>query len=123
VSAAEARRAWRVVCASRQAVRDARTLPERYAALCVYQGELAGFVAAHWAQLESMFGVPPVAAAANDPIAVPGRKRRRTPAEIDALVARAHELLALTPRPTKTWVAAQCGISPGYLAALLALRT
>lgn len=122
--------AWQEIRAKRQAIRDARTLPARFAALCDYQGALAAFVASHWPELEQHFDHLPVpcAPAANEPAlevaseAPPIGKHRRTAAEIEALVVRARELLARTPRPSKAGVAAELGISTGYLATLLALR-
>jgi hypothetical protein len=124
--------AWNEVRAKRQAIRDARTLPARFAALCDYQGALAAFADAHWSELEQRFAHVPCAPAANDePALAPGAPaaqagtiplHRRTPAEIDSLVLRARQLLAQTPRRTKTSVAGELGISAGYLAALLALR-
>jgi hypothetical protein len=123
---AEAVRAWREVCAKRQAIRDAKTLPARFAALCDYQGALACFVDGHWAQVAALFDIrPPVAvvpaAAANEPTLAPPTKRR-TEAQIEALVASARAMLSQTPRPAKARVAAKLGISPGYLAHLLAVR-
>lgn len=50
--------AWRALSAQRQAVRDAATLPARFAALCTYQGALAAFVDAHWVELEALFARP-----------------------------------------------------------------
>lgn len=125
--------AWHEIRAKRQAIRDARTLPARFAALCDYQGALAAFVDSHWPELERRFGQLPCAPAANEPALVPVEAaivpaqghvplHRRTRAEIDALVVRARELLAQSPRPSKSRVAGELGISTGYLSALLALR-
>jgi hypothetical protein len=119
--------AWWEIRAKRQAIRDARTLPARFAALCDYQGAVAAFVDSHWPELEQRFGALPCAPAANEPAldasaTQPDGKHRRSPAEIDVLVARARELLGQTPRPSKARVAAKLGISSGYLAALLARR-
>jgi hypothetical protein len=124
--------AWQEIRAKRQAVRDARTLPARLAALCDYQGALAAFVDGHWPELEQRFGQLHIVPAANesaiapaDVAATPGKAiplHRRTPAEIRALVARARELASQKPRRTKRSIAAELGISAGYLAALLALR-
>jgi hypothetical protein len=55
---AEALIAWRAVCTLRQAMRDATTLPARFAALCAYQGALASFADAHWTQLDALFTRP-----------------------------------------------------------------
>jgi hypothetical protein len=126
VTAAHTAIAWQEIRAKRQAIRDACTLPARFAALCDYQGALAAFAASHWPEFEQHFGHVPVpcAQAANEPAIdvapAAGGKHRRTPAEIEALVARARELRAQTPRPSKARVAAALGISTGYLAALLA---
>jgi hypothetical protein len=125
--------AWQEIRAKRQAVRDARTLPARFTALCDYQGTLAAFVDRYWPELEQSFGHLPCTPAANEPVIAPAEiavipapravpLHRRTPAEIDALVVRARELLAETPRRKKARIAAELGISTGYLSALLAMR-
>jgi hypothetical protein len=117
---ATAVRAWREVCAKRQAVRDARTLPARFAALCDYQGALSSFVNGHWAQIDALFDYRPLAAA-NDATAVPtAPPKRRTPMEIDALVKRAREMLSQEPRRAKARIAAELGVTAGYLSQLLA---
>jgi hypothetical protein len=128
---ATAVRAWREVCAKRQAVRDALTLPARFAALCEYHGALSSFVNGHWAQIDALFDYLPLTAA-NDHAAVPmaaandhtavstAPRKRRTPAEIDALVRRAREMLSQEPRPAKARIATELGVTAGYLAQLLA---
>jgi hypothetical protein len=75
--------AWQEIRAKRQAVRDARTLPARLAALCDYQGALAAFVDGHWPELEQRFGQLHIVPAANEsaiaPADVAATPRSRAP--------------------------------------------
>lgn len=50
---------WMRVKDAKQAVRDARTLPERLGAICDYQGALAKFAELHWHRIDQAVRTDP----------------------------------------------------------------